>query len=90
MLEPSSQTNATEDNLTTRKRPRIEMAASAQRDRKRGRSMFSLVVGTLNKARNEEGDRNSSEAVSPSVPVSPTPFKIIADGFRCNIMFYAR
>lgn len=46
-----------------RKRPRIEMAADpASQQRKRGKSMFGLLVGTLTKAKNEDKERNSSEA----------------------------
>ncbi|PCH35502.1 hypothetical protein WOLCODRAFT_139917 [Wolfiporia cocos MD-104 SS10] len=43
-----------------RKRPRIEMSDAGQR--KRGKSMFGLVIGTLTKAKNEDRERNSSEA----------------------------
>ena len=48
---------------TNRKRPRLDMNTDA-RERKRGKSMFGLVLGTLNKAKNEDKERNASEAVS--------------------------
>ncbi|KAL1701362.1 hypothetical protein EV121DRAFT_263158 [Schizophyllum commune] len=46
---------------TNRKRPRLDMNTDA-RERKRGKSMFGLVLGTLNKAKNEDKERNASEA----------------------------
>lgn len=45
-----------------RKRPRLDLTADPK-ERKRGKSMFGLVLGTLNKAKNEDKARNSSEAV---------------------------
>ncbi|KZT03998.1 uncharacterized protein LAESUDRAFT_744447 [Laetiporus sulphureus 93-53] len=42
-----------------RKRPRIEMGSE---QRRRGKSMFALAVGTLTKAKNEDRQRNQSEA----------------------------
>lgn len=50
----------------TRKRPRLDLAAvgdGASRERKRGRGMFGLVLGTLNKAKVEDKERNASDAV---------------------------
>ncbi len=47
---------------TGRKRPRLDMAVEP-RERKRGKSMFGLVLGTLNRAKNEDKERNASEAV---------------------------
>ncbi|KZT65423.1 hypothetical protein DAEQUDRAFT_768889 [Daedalea quercina L-15889] len=44
-----------------RKRPRIDMAPDAGQ-RKRGKSMFALALGTLTKAKNEDRERNQSEA----------------------------
>ncbi|KAA1470476.1 hypothetical protein DENSPDRAFT_858442 [Dentipellis sp. KUC8613] len=46
---------------TGRKRPRLDMAVEP-RERKRGKSMFGLVLGTLNRAKNEDKERNASEA----------------------------
>jgi len=48
-----------------RKRPRLDFSAatSSIRERKRGKSMFGLVLGTLNKAKIEDKERNASEAV---------------------------
>ncbi|KAI9063961.1 hypothetical protein FKP32DRAFT_1591996 [Trametes sanguinea] len=45
----------------TKKRPRIDMAVEP-RERKRGKTMFGLVLGTLTKAKNEDQERNASEA----------------------------
>ncbi|CDO72680.1 hypothetical protein BN946_scf184985.g100 [Trametes cinnabarina] len=45
----------------SKKRPRIDMAVEP-RERKRGKTMFGLVLGTLTKAKNEDKERNASEA----------------------------
>ncbi|KAI8968830.1 hypothetical protein BD414DRAFT_503674 [Trametes punicea] len=45
----------------TKKRPRIDMAVEP-RERKRGKTMFGLVLGTLTKAKNEDQERSASEA----------------------------
>lgn len=44
-----------------KKRPRLDL--SDPRERKRGKSIFGLVLGTLNKAKVEDRERNASEAV---------------------------
>ncbi|EKM53537.1 uncharacterized protein PHACADRAFT_259966 [Phanerochaete carnosa HHB-10118-sp] len=44
-----------------RKRPRLDLTTDA-RERKRGKTMFGLVLGTLNKAKNEDRERQNSEA----------------------------
>lgn len=46
---------------TPRKRPRLDLTVGP-RERKRGKSMFGLLVGTLNKAKTEDEARNASEA----------------------------
>lgn len=46
-----------------KKRPRIDLTTES-RERKRGKSMFGILLGTLNKAKKEDRDRNASEAVS--------------------------
>lgn len=48
-----------------RKRPRLDLSAvtGSTRERKRGKSMFGLVLGTLNQAKIEDKERNASEAV---------------------------
>jgi hypothetical protein len=46
-----------------KKRPRLDLNAGDPRERKRGKSMFGLVLGTLNKAKVEDKERNASEAV---------------------------
>lgn len=45
-----------------KKRPRIDLSID-HRERKRGKSMFGILLGTLNKAKKEDLDRNTSEAV---------------------------
>lgn len=52
----------------SRKRPRLDLSAlggrsDGTRERKRGKSMFGIVLGTLNKAKIEDKERNASEAV---------------------------
>jgi len=46
----------------TRKRPRLDLA-SEPRERKRGKTMFGLLVGTLNKAKTEDKERSATDAV---------------------------
>lgn len=45
-----------------KKRPRLDLNVDP-RERKRGKSMFGLVLGTLNRAKIEDKERNASEAV---------------------------
>ena len=47
---------------TAKKRPRLDLTIE-NRERKRGKSMFGLLVGTLNKAKTEDEARNASDAV---------------------------
>lgn len=49
-----------------KKRPRIDQTVDV-RERKRGKSMFGILLGTLNKAKKEDQDRNASEAVGDSL-----------------------
>jgi hypothetical protein len=49
--------------VASRKRPRIDLSSSDTREKKRGKTMFGLLVGTLNKAKNEDRERNATEAV---------------------------
>jgi hypothetical protein len=49
-----------------KKRPRLDLTIEP-RERKRGKSMFGLLVGTLNKAKTEDEARNASEAVRDSI-----------------------
>jgi pinin/SDK/memA/ protein conserved region len=51
---------------TSKKRPRLDLTIGP-RERKRGKSMFGLLVGTLNKAKTEDENRNASEAVRMSI-----------------------
>ncbi|KAG6890991.1 hypothetical protein C0992_011522 [Termitomyces sp. T32_za158] len=47
----------------TKKRPRLDLGVGVGgRERKRGKSMFGLVVGTLTKAKIEDKERSASEA----------------------------
>lgn len=47
-----------------RKRPRLDLSALARGgERKRGKSMFGVLLNTLNKAKAEDKERNASEAV---------------------------
>jgi len=55
---PKSPTGVTEHE--NKKRPRLDLGAG--RERKRGKSMFGILVGTLNKAKIEDKERNASEA----------------------------
>ncbi|KAF8805237.1 hypothetical protein BYT27DRAFT_7142640 [Phlegmacium glaucopus] len=55
---PKSPTGVTENE--NKKRPRLDLGAG--RERKRGKSMFGILVGTLNKAKIEDKERNASEA----------------------------
>ena len=48
--------------VAPKKRPRLDLTVEP-RERKRGKSMFGLLVGTLNKAKTEDEARNASEAV---------------------------
>ncbi|RPD58068.1 hypothetical protein L226DRAFT_537353 [Lentinus tigrinus ALCF2SS1-7] len=53
--------DAGETKTGTKKRPRIDMTVEP-RERKRGKTMFGLVLGTLKKAKNEDKERNASDA----------------------------
>lgn len=68
-MEPSTEpTNppATATAPATRKRPRLDLA-SEPRERKRGKTMFGLLVGTLNKAKTEDKERSATDAVRLSL-----------------------
>ncbi|KAF8991499.1 hypothetical protein BDQ17DRAFT_279213 [Cyathus striatus] len=43
----------------TKRRPRLDLGGG---EKKRGRSMFGMLLGTLNKAKSEDKERNASEA----------------------------
>lgn len=61
MVDPGSEAAA--HPSTERRRPRLNLGgALGGGDRKRGKSMFGLVLGTLNKAKIEDKERNASEA----------------------------
>lgn len=49
-----------------RKRPRLDLTAGT-RERRKGKSIFGLVIGTLNKAKVEDKERMASEAVGLSI-----------------------
>ena len=46
-----------------RKRPKLDFTSLTGGERKRGKSMFGVLVNTLNKAKAEDKGRNASEAV---------------------------
>ncbi|EIW53898.1 uncharacterized protein TRAVEDRAFT_131947 [Trametes versicolor FP-101664 SS1] len=60
-VETTPAPDAGADGNTTKKRPRIDMAVEP-RERKRGKTMFGLVLGTLKRAQNEDKERNASDA----------------------------
>ncbi|KZP29645.1 hypothetical protein FIBSPDRAFT_851243 [Athelia psychrophila] len=49
-----------QDAPAAKRRPRLDL--SDPRERRRGKSIFGLVLGTLNKAKVEDRERNASEA----------------------------
>jgi len=59
---PKSPTEMTQAANESKKRPRLDLSAASGRERKRGKSMFGLLVGTLNKAKIEDKERNASDA----------------------------
>jgi len=59
-VQPAQETAAAA--AAPKKRPRLDLTIGP-RERKRGKSMFGLLVGTLNKAKTEDEARNASEAV---------------------------
>lgn len=72
-MEPSTAPTdppATAAAPATRKRPRLDLT-SEPRERKRGKTMFGLLVGTLNKARTEDKQRSATDAVRSSLSLSP-------------------
>ncbi|KAF5374695.1 hypothetical protein D9615_008927 [Tricholomella constricta] len=62
--EPRPPTEPAAMAAGNKKRPRLDLDAltGGGRERKRGKSMFGLLVGTLNKAKIEDKERNASEA----------------------------
>lgn len=68
--KPESQENQAQEPPTApaamaagnRKRPRLDLGAVAGGQHKRGRNMFGILVGTLNKAKIEEKEKSASEA----------------------------
>ncbi len=63
-MSPSAELIPSEGAEKTKKRPRLDMAVEP-RERKRGKTMFGLLLGTLAKAKNEDKERNASDAVRP-------------------------
>ncbi|KAH9833439.1 uncharacterized protein C8Q71DRAFT_712788 [Rhodofomes roseus] len=61
MVDSANTQGGEESTKTGRKRPRIDMATEAGQ-RKRGKSMFALALGTLTKAKNEDRQRGQSDA----------------------------
>ena len=69
-VQPAEETAAA--TAAPKKRPRLDLTIE-HRERKRGKSMFGLLVGTLNKAKTEDQARNASEAVRWSFSSAYTP-----------------
>ncbi|EJF57335.1 hypothetical protein BD309DRAFT_1044550 [Dichomitus squalens] len=59
--EAPAPASAEVDAKTAKKRPRLDMAVEP-RERKRGKTAFGLLLGTLAKAKDEAKERNASEA----------------------------
>ncbi|KAF7428993.1 hypothetical protein PC9H_008231 [Pleurotus ostreatus] len=59
---PANEDSRTPTQQEARKRPRLNLNADSGRERKRGKSMFGILLGTLNKAKIEDKERNASEA----------------------------
>jgi len=55
--------------IGNKKRPRLDLNVEGGRERKRGKSMFGILLGTLNKAKIEDKERNASEAVCVMTPL---------------------
>lgn len=49
--------------MDAKKRPKLDLNV-VRDERKRGKSMFGVLLNTLNKAKAEDKERNASEAVS--------------------------
>lgn len=70
-MQDAQPTQATvAEAVAPKKRPRLDLTIE-HRERKRGKSMFGLLVGTLNKAKTEDEARNASEAVRARACVLP-------------------
>lgn len=68
---------------SARKRPKLDLGAiggAPGKERKRG-GMLGLLVGTLNKAKIEDKERNASDAVRPP-PLAPPECPECADDMR--------
>ncbi|KAI0692153.1 hypothetical protein BC835DRAFT_1358299 [Cytidiella melzeri] len=59
--QPALPTGPAAMSAGNKKRPRLDLTADA-RERKRGKTVFGRLLGTLNKAKNEDKERNASEA----------------------------
>ena len=73
LLERGSANDTSNDKKTSgpRARPRLDLSsltniASRTGERKKGKSIFGQVLGTLNKAKLEDKERSASEAVGSS------------------------
>ncbi|KAI0077237.1 hypothetical protein K474DRAFT_1662018 [Panus rudis PR-1116 ss-1] len=61
VMRPDPPTAPAAMATANRKRPRLDLTVEP-RERKRGKTMFGVLLGTLNKAKNEDKQRNASEA----------------------------
>lgn len=76
MLDATSPTDPGAVSAGNKKRPRLDLATDL-RERKRGKTMFGLVLGTLNKAKLEDSQRNNSEAVRSLLDIAQRHMLII-------------
>jgi hypothetical protein len=58
-------------STANKKRPRLDLNLEGGRERKRGKTVFGILLGTLNKAKTEDKERNASEAVCRSLLLFP-------------------
>lgn len=76
MLDATSPTDPGAVSAGNKKRPWLDLATDL-RERKRGKTMFGLVLGTLNKAKLEDSQRNNSEAVRSLLDIAQRHMLII-------------
>jgi len=81
-MQPAEATAAAA--LAPKKRPRLDLTIGP-RERKRGKSMFGLLVGTLNKAKTEDETRNASEAVRMSFCIRNRAASDLASGQETSL-----
>jgi hypothetical protein len=78
--EPALPTGPAAMSAGNKKRPRLDLSTD-RRERKRGKTVFGQLLGTLNKAKDEDKKRNASEAVRLRLCV-PMQFSLILFNFE--------